>query len=290
MQFTILFLLGVLSVSQSLFAQERPEQDCVGAVKICNDTTFMVSINYAGRGLVADVPDGSTCLTNEENNSAWFYFDVDSAGEIVFIIEPFGESDYDFAVYKTNDCDEILNGDVNTIRCSYFAYGPSNLPPNNNPLTGLAVGATDTTADIVGSLFLKPLQVNAGERYYLVVDNFVADTSGFTIKFLGSTAKISTDSICSPLVAGLRKSNVQLDHQFTIVPNPAQQQVVISSKNNALLNTIELYNLQGKQVNAEYSIKENAAYMNVSHLSKGFYYVHIATLQGDMVIKKLAVH
>lgn len=455
-------------------AQLLPEQDCVGAIKTCN-SSFIIPSGYRGNGNVKDIPEGSNCLVNEENNSVWFYFDIDSAGELVFAIEPSLTDDYDFALYKTNDCSEIIDSSVLPIRCNYAAKLGA---------TGLAFGSSLTNAGTTDSLFLAPLSVLPGERYYLMIDNFNNNGGGFNLNFSGSTSIINEDTtadisytkfssystpspncirlnysvsfnclgtfadpskyningpstiiinsvslVCDPINnttnnidifysgnfidsadytididdsslitnissdlscaskvfipdtsvsftayiakidsfsfeidsvlplttdeivfytiytqpqspytlkiselgyihdapsrsiifrnSGLKEvcaiaynqfyadticktievvlssnstKNKQLENLFTVIPNPAQHQVVISAKNKVKLSAIELYNMQGKQINVDYSLQENAAILKVSHLAKGLYYAHITTLQGDIVLKKLAVH
>ncbi len=166
-------------------SQSRPEQDCVGAIRICDNVNFTVPVTYNGGGNVRDIPNNTICLTNEENNSVWFYFDVDSGGIVVFTINPLQPDDYDFAVYNTHNCSEIHNAVTLAVRCSYASYIGA---------TGLAVGYTDTTAGVPDTAFLAPLEVQAGERYYLIVDNFGTGGAGFSLDFSGTTAKFKVDS------------------------------------------------------------------------------------------------
>lgn len=185
---TLAHLIGLLFLCSFCFelqAQSRPEQDCIGAVRICDNVNFTVPISYSGYGSIKDIPDNTTCLTNEENNSAWFVFEVDSAGTVVFTIDPLQPDDYDFAVFKANSCNEISNDTAPAVRCSYSAYlGP----------TGLRFGYPDTSAGVADTTFLAPLEVLAGEKYYLVIDNFNTGGGGYHLDFTGTTAKFNSDS------------------------------------------------------------------------------------------------
>lgn len=176
----MLYLFGF-----ELQAQLRLEQDCVDAIRICDNVNFTVPVTYRGLGNISDIPDNTTCLINEENNSAWFFFEVDSAGTVVFTIVPLQQDDYDFAVFKAADCGEILDTTDVVVRCNYSAFSGS---------TGLKDGYLNTTAGWEDSLFLSPLEVLVGEKYYLVIDNFNAGGGGYNLDFTGTTAKFNTDS------------------------------------------------------------------------------------------------
>lgn len=279
-RFLLIFVL--LCANKFILKAQRPEQDCVGSVKICDNINFTVPVTYSGNGSIIDIPDNSTCLVNEENNSVWFYFDVDSAGEVVFAIEPIINEDYDFAVYKTNDCSEITDATVLPIRCNYAAQLGA---------TGLAFGSTITNAGVADSLFLAPLPVLQGDRYYLMIDNFNSGQGGYNLNFSGTTAKFVTDTSCKNLEElFMNFNNIAIQKAFKIYPNPSDKEVLIQTENYIDVETITLYNLEGKQVRAEYIFKENAVIMNVSQISRGMYYIQIKTSQGNIVLKKLAVH
>ncbi len=178
-------LLTILILCIELQAQQRPEQDCIGAVRICDNVNFTVPVTYNGFGNIKDIPDNTTCLTNEENNSSWFFFEADSAGTVVFTIDPLQPDDYDFAVFKANSCNEISNDTAPAVRCSYSGLlGP----------TGLRVGDSLTIAGLPDPTFLAPLEVLAGEKYYLVIDNFNTGGAGYHLDFTGTTAKFKSDS------------------------------------------------------------------------------------------------
>ncbi len=176
------------------------EQDCIGAIKVCEPNTISVSARN-GNGFINDLPD-STCLKNNETNSAWFYFDVDSAGDVVFAISSQytnANIDFDFIVYKTHSCDEIINNLISPIRCNYAGS------VGNNVYTGLMYGETEVTSGVQDNQFLAPLQVQVGERYYVMINRFSTSGSeyGFSIDFAGTSAKFSNDTLANPVKSQL---------------------------------------------------------------------------------------
>jgi len=169
----LFFLLDTASVSAQVTG---PEQDCDDAIAVCQ-TVYVQNQSYQGVGNVNDLPDGSSCLENEENNSVWYIFTVTISGVLEFSIVPQAGDDYDFALYNLTggSCADIFAGNPGVeVRCNYaFTNGP----------TGLQVGFTSTSQGPGGVAFLAPLNVTAGETYALLVDNFSSTSSGYTLDF-----------------------------------------------------------------------------------------------------------
>lgn len=123
------------------------------------------------------------CLASGENQSSWYYVKFTSAGTFNFKISPSnGADDYDFAIYGPNpDCPPTTP----PARCSYCP------PPYGFPLdytTGIkAAGGGTSEGATVCDGWLNELNVNTGEIYILVIDNFSGTNSGFTLD-LGGTA------------------------------------------------------------------------------------------------------
>jgi len=187
----------MLVFCESMLAQTFPEQDCAGAVKLCNvDSVFVVSNPYEGNGFIDDIPNSIICLGNGENNSAWMYFEIDSPGLIQFTISHLNSVDYDFAIYKMDSnrtCNDISDTNFIPVRCNYYAY--TTIGSQDTLETGLKSGYTLTTSNASGEPFLQPLQVQTGEKYYLVIDNFNTGGDGYTLDFNGTTAKFNTDMV-----------------------------------------------------------------------------------------------
>ena len=96
--------------------------------------------------------------------------------QITFTIMPNGSADYDFAIYGPDVSCGGLGGPV---RCSYAGTFGS---------TGLGNGATDASEGAGGDAFVAPLNVQPGQGFYLVVDNFSSNNTSFNLAWGGSAA------------------------------------------------------------------------------------------------------
>lgn len=171
----LLFFLSFLFFNKFSRAQQLPEQDCANAIPVCS-TIYNQATSYISNGLIKDIPDGSSCLINEENNSVWYIFTVTQAGQLEMDITPLQADDYDFAIYNITNgsCADIVQGTLPTVRCSYSAFTGS---------TGMRIGQNLVTAGVADSTFLRPLDVQVGETYVVMVDNFNTGGSGYILDF-----------------------------------------------------------------------------------------------------------
>ena len=203
MRNALLNLLILVVFAQAARAQNSP--DCRSAIPVCADsvTTWVAD----GSGAIDDFdPDvirqtgclekGSVSSANIENNTSWFVFRAGTDGQIGFDIEalpvlPGGSitAEWDFALYGPDvDCGAISNGAAQPIRCNYEV--------NSTGFTGIGVNPANGQQ---GQPFIKGsqntydewLQVQAGEVYYLLVNNyntnFNGDPESFTLTFTGSS-------------------------------------------------------------------------------------------------------
>ena len=167
--------------------------DCVGSILICGNAEIGITPNGVGQDEFSNLnnPEPS-CLEFSKFAQAWFRVEIETTGTFTFEINPDdGVADYDFAVFgPTADCGNL--GEA--IRCS-----------STNPrLAGVpaATGLNDIETDLtegpgqIGNGFLRRLDVEAGETYYIVVALAVG-SGGFTISTGGTTtfpqAAIATD-------------------------------------------------------------------------------------------------
>ena len=175
----LLFIMPLSLVSQN--------NDCSSSVPICTDG--QINFNPNGIGNTDDLINGliSGCIEEGENNSAWYYFEMNAStppGSLLgFIITPdaaFGE-DYDFALYGPNvDCNNLGA----PLRCSWAdAYCTF------CPQTGMGNGALDTSEDDGGDGFVSSILVSANEGYYLLIDNYNGSGSGFSLEWTGQGAQ-----------------------------------------------------------------------------------------------------
>ena len=177
----ILVLLGFFPLLLS--AQFGSPNDCVAANLVC--TSDDIAFNPDGGGMDDfEGPDnGGGCITAGEQNSAWFYFEIDDDAppdqELGFILTPFGGNaeDYDFALWGPDvACDSL--GDP--IRCSYADDGCDFCPQ-----TGMGMGETDESENPFGNGFVSTLIVQPGQGFYLMVDNFNGTSNGFNLEWTG---------------------------------------------------------------------------------------------------------
>lgn len=166
----------------SVFAQGP---DCSGALTVCSSSPIAFTSSGFGADDFADPNNSDGCLLGE-NQSAWFYFELNSLTPpnsiLQFVITPTGGfgQDYDFAVFgPLSSCDNLGA----PTRCSW-----ANLSCGFCPSTGLGNGETDVSEGAAGNGFVAPLTVQAGEGYFLLVDNFSANGLGFTLVWSGSAA------------------------------------------------------------------------------------------------------
>ncbi|WP_027380433.1 T9SS type B sorting domain-containing protein [Chryseobacterium daeguense] len=176
-----LLLLFVLFLTQMTFAQS----DCVSAIPVCGNSD--ISYNPSSNGTIPEQTQNS-CL-DVEHYSVWYVFTAATTGTIEFTITPNTvpnviHYDYDFAVYGPN------------INCATWDFGNA-VSCNFSGLNGeTGLSSTET-----GDQWEPPLNVVAGETYYLLIDNYIPNNPyGFSLTW-GGTASLSsafTDPTLAP--------------------------------------------------------------------------------------------
>ncbi|WP_108244967.1 T9SS type B sorting domain-containing protein [Muricauda brasiliensis] len=206
---TFLKTLLVLLICHSAHAQVVP--DCADAVPICSNTP----INGGTNGYGTDDFNGaasSGCLEQTttgaiESNSAWYRFRTAEAGQLGFNIGHSSDEDWDFALYRASDCNNLGE----PVRCNFF--------DNSENTSFIGVGE-DPTGDLDSVHYEDWLQVEAGEDYYLFINNFSNVNSGFSIQFTGNiwvdhpnSALDCTiiNNLLGPPIAACEGDNVTLD-------------------------------------------------------------------------------
>ena len=195
-----LFTSAFLLIGLIAFAQQ-PEQDCFNAINVCSDS-YVQQNSYSGYGTQNELSPGASCLGNGEMNSVWYIFNVTENGDLMFQLNPLNANDdYDFAVFSMNGagCSEIADGSSLPIRCNYSAQTGS---------TGLSSGSAITQAGTGDPNQCSPIPVLAGESYAILVSNFTASNSGYSIEFSGTASiideepaeveNINLGSVCNP--------------------------------------------------------------------------------------------
>jgi gliding motility-associated-like protein len=171
-------LLIILFCSNLCFTQN----DCVDAIIACGNSDLNLDVDGSGIAEFAN-----SCQSNE-NNSVWLQVTLVTSGTLGFTLTPNSTAiseDYDFFVFGPN----VSCGNVgNTIRCS--TTNPQAANQGNN-LTGMNSTSTDTSEGpgSLGDSFVRWLNVNVGETYFIVIDRPIGN-SPFSLEWTG-TAQFS---------------------------------------------------------------------------------------------------
>lgn len=194
----IIFIIGFVVFSVVSMAQSGSPQDCVGAISVCQ-STYNEPNAYSGHGNIVDYTGHRQCGNNRlcidpETNSVWYTFQVQTSGILDFKITPNGpNTDYDWALFNLTNrtCADLANVSLyNQIVAScnaaygYGTTGANSLTPNTN--TNCQGPSSLNGAPINNA----PLNVTAGQVYYLNIQNWSGTTAGYLLDFSNSTANI----------------------------------------------------------------------------------------------------
>lgn len=183
----ILFFLSLCLFTFQAKAQVK-NNDCINVIEanrlLTGNATFLQD-NINGKGNINDFgtqyQNFSGCLLPSsgfvEVQSAWYGLKIKTAGTLAFTITPTGNEDFDFAIFGPN---KVCSALESPLRCSYAAPKAPNWYT-----TGLSASSTYTSEGAIGSGFVKYMNVQAGEFYYLLVNNW-SSSQGFSITFNGT--------------------------------------------------------------------------------------------------------
>ncbi|PLX13952.1 MAG: hypothetical protein C0594_00620, partial [Marinilabiliales bacterium] len=158
--------------------------DCLGAIKLCTDF-YHYDESVSGIGNIDDLnnlPGSEAECGTYEKNSTWYTFTVNESGDFMFAIMT--TVDYDWALFDVSggaSCEEIMNGNLNSVRCNYAVAADS---------TGMSYSGTNPNEDAGGSEWSSELYVESGQTFMLLVDNFSTSTLGYDIDFSLSIADV----------------------------------------------------------------------------------------------------
>jgi len=176
-------------------------QDCNGAFTICSNENFNYQSNGVGNFNDANSGLGNRgCLNNyaatpngsAEHQSVWGFFSPSASGTLGMTLDPAGSSstDYDWAIwgpFSTISCPPTTL----PIRCS--AASASN---STGAMTGMGNGASDTEEGTGGNGWVSTMNVIAGQKYVIMVDNWNSTSAPLTLSWqLSGGASLS----CIPL-------------------------------------------------------------------------------------------
>lgn len=190
----LLFSFLLLFIGQKIALGQN--NDCVNAVVVCTAQPLSDNNNGPGQQEIQGNTFIAGCLdfTVGEQQSAWYKIqingDIAPDSELGFTIQPLAVgSDYDFAVYGPDvDCSFLGS----PTRCSSADDGSS-----ANGETGLNGTSTDVSEGSGPNSdgFVQFLIVQPGETYYILVNNFSADNSGFDLVWTGPSGGIDPNVI-----------------------------------------------------------------------------------------------
>lgn len=186
----LFFLVTLLFLGGLRAANAQDPNDCINALTVCGNTNL--SFNSSGPGINDfDIPgnQGPTCLANE-NQSLWIRIPIQESGKLGFTITANNPADdYDFGVYGPDLTCTTLGG---PIRCSFA-------PLVNNGVTGTSPTAAETV-DVNTDGYVSLLDVEAGEVYYMLIDNFSNSNNGFGLTWSGTAVIAGEPTINTPVI------------------------------------------------------------------------------------------
>jgi len=190
MNLKLLCLLTIVLCTSELFAQNP--NDCVNAIVICGDSS--IGIDPTGVGFDEFSLPGNNvppCYNFNQNN-IWFKFIIEESGPFTFDIVPDDGADYDFAIFGPQATCTTLG---NAIRCSSTNPEAAGVSAE----TGLNMEETDTEEGPGenGNGYLKFIEAEAGDVYYLLVDRAVG-SGGFSLFYTG-TATLPENVTANPV-------------------------------------------------------------------------------------------
>ena len=263
MKYLLLLALSLLLTFQ-LSAQN---QDCVTALNLLTkDSITVEEIN--GSGAVDDAFDND-CLFGDapfESQSSWYTFTAFTAGNFFFTIKPINPTDdLDFYLLKATaqTCESAVSVRCNASSC-VGENGYTGMSPDDEDLF------EDVNCEADENRFTKDVELNKGDVYYLLVNNFTGN-AGYTIVFCGSALFSEDDNVCTQDVSSL---DIYTEKNYTISPNPARDYISISDFQD--IDKLGIYSTQGTLVKSSSVVSEK---MELD-LIPGMYYCKLYTKEG----------
>jgi gliding motility-associated-like protein len=181
---TFSFLLAGVAFSPTFVKAQTPtEQDCLGAIPIC-DFIWSTGSSTLGSGNYLNEIGPGTCLTAGELNSTWFTFTVIESGDLAFTITPIDlNADYDWGLYNLTNasCEDIPSDGSLMASCNSSQYGVTGISSSG-------IGNYNGPGPTFAFNYLLP--VVSGQTYALNIHNWSTSNGGYSIDFSTATATI----------------------------------------------------------------------------------------------------
>ncbi|HLP57077.1 MAG TPA: hypothetical protein VK151_18705 [Fluviicola sp.] len=196
----VLLTFSVIGLSITGFGQNN---NCSSATQVCNDVAF--SGNSSGAGSTQELNASNQGCLSVEHQSSWYYFQPVTSGTVALTITT--SVDYDFAIWATGNCNALGA----PVRCSYSAAsgntGLAAMTPGSPTGCGFfglfpcpPAPVSDVTEGAGGDKWVMPLNVVAGQTYIMLIDNFTANSTPFTLDWTFSAGATLN---CTPIVLPL---------------------------------------------------------------------------------------
>ncbi|MCW1148832.1 T9SS type A sorting domain-containing protein [Flavobacterium lacisediminis] len=201
---------------------------------------------------------GATITTTQVGEFVDYVIRFENTGtymaEKVVIKDIIDTSKFDIASITPIKASHSYIIDVRSGNQVYFTFDNINLPFDDANNDGYVAFKIKTKSTLV-----------AGDTF----------TNGANIYFDYNPA-IVTNVASTAVVTTLGVSDFDFSNNFVLYPNPAQEVLHITSKNNLTVQSVAIYNMLGQQV----LLTQNIEAIDVSRLSSGNYVLKIISDQG----------
>ncbi len=209
------------------------------AIPVCGTTTFtQLRVDNCNGTPVSGT--GACGGPNDSHNAYWYKFHCYQAGTLGFLITPQVLSDdYDWELF---DVTGVTN--LNQIYTNEQLMVSLNLCGNPNGVTGCSAAGTDSI-NCGGNTFLfnRLATLQTGHDYMLMVNNWAATNTGYTLQFTGGNAVITDPNvpvISNSAIVGCNTSVIRVNFSKDIVctsvtPNGSEFSIL---PGNPLINNV----------------------------------------------------
>ncbi len=246
-----LFISSIMS-GQTLFNLDNKVADCETAIDISGlDSIRATAPIGAGNWNEIQSEKKSLYSFQKEHHTVWYKFTIAQSCQLMFTITPDNpKDDYDFILYKAHGektCRSIRKGELKPSRTNISR--PSEL---NQGKTGLDEnGENAYVHEGKGNNWSLPLNVKAGEIYYLVLDNVYDDGQGHKIEFFYNNCKDHKINILKPLTVNINVKDAKSKRLI-------RGYIILIDESKGYLNFDTVYNKQASSI--FFSIEPNRFY------------------------------